>query len=128
VNLSTLTRPAEPTWQPSEQLLHLVAILRTAQLQAATLQNRRGLNPVLNQKINACLKKLEYCEKELRSGHVRAGENGLAEDYFDNEGALFWEVLNETRKAADRTQPLVVLYTLNAGGIVSYETGQTINA
>lgn len=128
MNPTSLTRPAEPMWQPSAQLLHLVTILRTAQLQAATLQNRRGLNPALAQKINACVKKLEYCEKELRSGHVRTGENGLAEDYFDNEGALFWEVLNETRKADDRTQPLVVLYTLNAGGIVSHETGNPINA
>jgi hypothetical protein len=116
-------KPPEPNWTPGEQLRFLAEILRAAKLQAGTLQHRQGLKPSVLQKINLVVKKLDYCEKELTVGYIKAGQEGDAEDYFDNQGALLWEVCNETRKQPDRRHALALLNSLTAGAVMAAETG-----
>ena len=113
----------EPDWTPGEQLRFLAEILRAAKLQAGTLQHRQGIKPGVAQTINKVVAKLDYCEKELTVGHIKAGQEADAENYFDNQGALLWEVCNETRKQPDRRNALALLTSLTAGAVVAAETG-----
>ena len=114
---------AEPSWTPGEQLRFLAELLRVAILQAGTLQYRQDLKAGVNQKINLVVKKLEYCEKELTAAYIRPGQEAAAEDYFDNQGALLYDCVNEIRKQPDRRFALVLLNSLTAGAVVASETG-----
>ena len=116
-------KPAEPNWTPGEQLRFLAELLRAAALQAGTLHNRADLKAGIAQKINLVVKKLEYCEKELTVGYIKAGQQADAEEYFDNQGALLWECANEVRKQADRRHALALLNSLTAGAVIAAETG-----
>lgn len=121
--MKPFSKPPEPTWTPGEQLRFLAEILRAAKLQAGTLQHHRGLKLSVAQTINLVVKKLDYCEKELTVGYIKAGQEGDAEAYFDNQGALLWEVCNETRKQPDRRHALALLNSLTAGAVLAAETG-----
>jgi hypothetical protein len=116
-------KPPEPNWTPGEQLRFLAELLRAAKLQAGTLQYRQGLKPSVLQKINLVVKKLDYCEKELTVGYIKAGQEADAEDYFDNQGAILWECANEVRKQPDRRNALALLNSLTAGSVIAAETG-----
>ena len=69
----------------------------------------------MNAKVNLAVKKVDYTAKDLTAGHIKAGTEDAAVDYFDNESALLWEVLNEIRKMKDRRNGLALLYAYNAG-------------
>ena len=121
--MNSYIKPLEPNWTPGEQLRFLAEILRAAKLQAGTLQHRQGLKPSVLQKINLVVKKLDYCEKELTVGYIKAGQEADAEAYFDNQGALLWECANEVRKQPDRRHALALLNSLTAGAVIAAETG-----
>ena len=108
-------KPPEPNWTAGEQLRFAAELLHVCILQLGTLQHRAGLKPGIATKVNAVVKKLDYSAKELTAGHIKPGTEEAAADYFDNEGALLWEVVNETRKMEDRRNALALLYAYNAG-------------
>lgn len=121
--MKSYTKPPEPNWTAGEQLRFLAELLRAAKLQAGTLQHRQGLKPSVAQAINKVVAKLDYSEKELTVGYIRPGQETDAEAYFDNQGALLWEVCNETRKQPDRRHALALLNSLTAGAVLAAETG-----
>ncbi len=108
-------KPPEPNWSAGEQLRFAAEILQTASLQLGTLQHRKGLKPSVTAKVNMAVKKVDYTAKDLTAGHIKAGTEEAAVEYFDNEGALLWECLNEIRKMPDRRNGLALLYAYNAG-------------
>jgi len=108
-------KPPEPEWTAGEQLRFAAELLHTVSLQLGTLQHRAGLKAGIAEKINRAVAKIDYCKKELTAGHIKPGTEEAAADYFDNEGALLWEICNETRKMDDRRHALALLYASNAG-------------
>ncbi len=118
-------RPAEPAWPLADELRHLITMLRAVGTQAGTL--RRRAPGQLGYRLRLLDEQLHNAANGLVHSVVSTGKLGAAEDYFDNNGALYWECLNEIRKLKDPRQGLAVLYALNAGQVLDHESGQAVN-
>lgn len=117
-------KPPEPAWSLADDVRHLVTMLRAVAMQTGIVHKRAKGN--LNGRVGMLDQTLTNGAKSLVHAVVSTGKLGQAEDYFDNESALFWECLNEVRKCPDRRHALTILYALNAGMVVSQETGQPV--
>lgn len=117
-------KPPEPTWSLADDLRHLVSLLRAVALQAGIVHKRAKGN--LNGRVGMLYQTLTNGAKSLVHAVVATGKLGKAEDYFDNESALAWEILNEARKLPDPRTALVVLLALNAGEVINHETGLSV--
>jgi hypothetical protein len=118
-------KPAEPTHSLSDELRHLVTMLRAVGMQAGVLRKRAPGQ--LGYRIRLLDEQLHNSANSLVRAVVSTPRLGEAEDYFDNHSALYWEVLNEVRKCADPRQALAVLYALNAGQVIDHASGQAVN-
>jgi hypothetical protein len=119
-------KPPEPKWSIADELRHLITMLRAVALQAGAV--RRRCKGTVAGRIGWLSDALENGAKSLVHAVVSSGKLGAAEDYFDNESALYWECLNEVRKCPDRRNALALLYALNADLVLSHETGEPVNA
>jgi hypothetical protein len=115
---------SQPTYSLADELRHLIKLLRAVNLQTGTMRKKAKGN--LNYRLGLLDEQLLNGAKSLVHAVVSTGKLGKAEDYFDNESALMWEILNEARKLPDPRTALVVLLALNAGEVINHETGQSV--
>jgi hypothetical protein len=111
---------SQPTYSLADELRHLIKLLRAVGLQTGSLRKKAKGN--LNYRLGLLYKQLLNGAKGLVHAVVSTGKLGKAEDYFDNESTLLWEICNEVRKLPAPRTALVVL-ALNAGEVINHDTG-----
>lgn len=108
------------------RLRHLLTLTRALRTEAGTVHDLAKGN--LRHPLGLLYNALEAHEKSITGAVTSAARHGQAEHYFDNEGALYWEIFNLVRTLPDARHAFLVLIALRDGQVLEHATGQPVGS